>query len=612
LVLAFVPYYTTARVTKQGYSTPVPIAYLAGQLAGINKETTVYEPTAGNGALLLLADPQKAVVNELNPNRVAALRAQGFTVTSEDASTFLPAVESVDRIITNPPFGSLKDAQGLTQTFRRGLLTTSQLDHAIALTALDLMKPKGRAVLILGGKMGDEQSRTERYNTQLTRGFYRWLYKDAGYKVADHFSISGSLYRKQGTSFPIDVIVIGGIGETQLKLPGVEPPRRYESYEALNEVLIHAVQQQHNHEPNRDSGTTLRKVYSGSALDTNLSHESQRRPSFNLDNGVSTDAIEPNREPRGVFFPVEQASGVVNSPSNPRLVEQLRTERGARTAGLGSAGDISLFADVPEHFVSSTNSEADGFLPGDELPGTTTAMYSSGRAISSNSTPNSRTESELSGRHEFNRLVGMDEHGHESTQLSGLNPMDEPTQTASVNLDTPEEESLSNQVPYNPRSKAFSLSTLAPAASLKGLENAFNKIEATTGLSIDEYVCTRLNERSLEELFNHYAAEQIDSLALSIFNHEFESKATLIGHDTGIGKTRIVCGLARYAQQQGLSPVIVTADPVLYADILARDGVDTGNSFNPLITNNGMKLLLTAGDGKPIGEINTPNRANAS
>ncbi len=209
---------TSTSVLQQAYSTPIPIAYLAGKLAGINQETTVYEPTAGNGALLLLADPQKAIVNELNPNRADALRAQGFTVTQQDASVFLPQVVPVDRIITNPPFGSLKDAEGFTQTFRRALLTTSQLDHAITLTALDLMKPQGKAVLILGGKMGDERSRTERYNTQLTRGFYRWLYKDAGYKVADHFSLAGGLYRKQGTSFPIDVIVIEGKGETQLKL----------------------------------------------------------------------------------------------------------------------------------------------------------------------------------------------------------------------------------------------------------------------------------------------------------------------------------------------------------------------------------------------------------
>ena len=67
-------------------------------------------------------------------------------------------------------------------------------------------------------------------------------------------------------------------------------------------------------------------------------------------------------------------------------------------------------------------------------------------------------------------------------------------------------ELIENQVAYKPRSKGFSLSTLAPASSLKGLDNVFNKIEATTGLTLDEYVCDRLNEPSIEELFNHYAA----------------------------------------------------------------------------------------------------------
>jgi predicted RNA methylase len=201
---------TSTSILQQAYSTPVPIAFLAGKLARIDEETTVYEPTAGNGALLLLANPQLAVVNELNSNRTEALRAQGFTVTQKDASSFVPSVEAVDRIITNPPFGSVKDAQGQTRMFQRGRLTTSQLDHAIALSALDLMKADGRAVLILGEKMGDESSRTERYNTQLTRGFYRWLYKDAGYKVTNHFSLDESLYRKQGTTFSVDVIVIEG------------------------------------------------------------------------------------------------------------------------------------------------------------------------------------------------------------------------------------------------------------------------------------------------------------------------------------------------------------------------------------------------------------------
>lgn len=597
---------TSTSILQQAYSTPIPIAFLAGKLAGINRETTVYEPTAGNGALLLLAQPNKATVNELNPNRAAALRAQGFKVTQQDASIFLPSIEPVDRIITNPPFGSLRDAQEQARIFHRGLLTTSQLDHAIALLALDLMKPQGTAVLILGGKMGDERSRTQRYNTQLTRGFYRWLYKDAGYKVSDHFSIAGSLYGKQGTSFPIDVIVIEGKGETQLKLPGVQPPRRYESYEALKEVLVYALEQQQSLESNRNPGITLRGVHSRSALDTDISNSERRRTSLSLDNGVSANSADSDNQPTGVFFPLNQASGVADSASNPELAARIRTPGGKRSRGLDSAGDIGVSTNVPEQSVSPAKPSTDGRVPGDELPGATTAMLSSSGAVSSSSTPSPRAESDLFGGHESNRLADVDEHGRESTLLSGLNAMTETRQNPQLNLEILPEETLENQVAYKPRSKAFSLLTLAPAASIKGLENAFNRIEATTRMSVDEYVRTRLNESSQEELFKHYAAEQIDSLALSIFNHEFEDKATLIGHDTGIGKTRIVCGLARYAQQQGMVPVIVTADSVLYADILARDAVDTGNSFNPLITNNGMKVKLTASDEKLIGEINTP------
>ncbi len=79
---------TSTSILQQAYSTPVPIAFLSAKLAQINGETTVYEPTAGNGALLLLTDPQKAIVNELNRDRAAALRAQGFTVTERDARIY--------------------------------------------------------------------------------------------------------------------------------------------------------------------------------------------------------------------------------------------------------------------------------------------------------------------------------------------------------------------------------------------------------------------------------------------------------------------------------------------------------------------------------------------
>jgi tRNA1(Val) A37 N6-methylase TrmN6 len=79
--------------------------------------------------------------------------SSSFYVSGIGSSNFLPSIEAVDRIITNPPFGSVKTEQGQTRMFQRGRLTTSQLDHAIALSALDLMKADGRAVLILGGNI---------------------------------------------------------------------------------------------------------------------------------------------------------------------------------------------------------------------------------------------------------------------------------------------------------------------------------------------------------------------------------------------------------------------------------------------------------------------------
>ncbi len=139
------------------------------------------------------------------------------------------------------------------------------------------------------------------------------MYKDAGYKVTDHFSLDGSLYRKQGTTFPIDVIVIEGKGETELKLPGVQPPRIYESYENLKEVLVYATKQQRV-QPQRDTGVVLREVYSGQAVDTNISDRPSAGISFNLDDSVSARISQSDRESGGVFSsePFESQSLIVN------------------------------------------------------------------------------------------------------------------------------------------------------------------------------------------------------------------------------------------------------------------------------------------------------------
>lgn len=99
------------------------------------------------------------------------------------------------------------------------------------------MKDDGRAVLILGGKLGvDEELRSERYNTLESRGFFYALYQQ--YAVTQHISIWGDLYRKQGAGFPIDLIVIEGRGRSERPLPAADVPVVYKSFAELKELIL--------------------------------------------------------------------------------------------------------------------------------------------------------------------------------------------------------------------------------------------------------------------------------------------------------------------------------------------------------------------------------------
>ncbi len=75
---------TSGSVERQAYFTPLPLAYVAGMAAGIEPGKSVYEPTAGQGALLLLAEPEDVICNEIDPVRAEELKQQGFTFAMQD------------------------------------------------------------------------------------------------------------------------------------------------------------------------------------------------------------------------------------------------------------------------------------------------------------------------------------------------------------------------------------------------------------------------------------------------------------------------------------------------------------------------------------------------
>jgi hypothetical protein len=247
---------TSTSIMNQQYSTPTPLGRLVQQLADISPERSVYEPTAGNGSLITNANPERAIVNEIDSKRASELEAQGFSPTTHDATEYALEKKSVERVVLNPPFGAVRDLEsGQSKRWlielddpapRTRAYQTSAVDHAISFKALSAMQDDGKAVLVLGApmeqKMGYEANAA--YNEGQTRSFFYTLYNN--YNVTDHFTVSGELYQKQGTSFPIDVVVIEGRGKSELPLPAVQPPPVLRSWEELRGIMQEAVGQEMN------------------------------------------------------------------------------------------------------------------------------------------------------------------------------------------------------------------------------------------------------------------------------------------------------------------------------------------------------------------------------
>jgi hypothetical protein len=223
---------SSTSVANQAYSTPAPLAFIASELAGITNTTTVYEPTAGNGMLLIGANNSNVVANELNKERFEMLKLvlDGAEVVNKNGMNFQPYL--VEAVIANPPFGAIGEEVEI------GGKKTREIDHAISYTALSRMEADGKAVLIVGGVQANtEDGRRDGYRAKAKREFYYNLYKD--YNVVDHFTVGGNMYSKQGASYPVDVIVIDGQGRKQSSrnLPAADLPQLITSYEQLKEKL---------------------------------------------------------------------------------------------------------------------------------------------------------------------------------------------------------------------------------------------------------------------------------------------------------------------------------------------------------------------------------------
>ncbi|MBD2305647.1 strawberry notch C-terminal domain-containing protein [Chroococcidiopsis sp. FACHB-1243] len=544
---------SSTSIAQQAYSTPVPIAYLAAMLAQITLEKTVYEPTAGNGALLLAANPTFASVNELNPSRAADLRRQGYTVTQADAVTYFPAKQH-DIVIANPPFNSVVDESGRVKLFNLGRYSTTQIDHAIALNALKVMKPEGRAVLILGGKLGAEAERSSRYNSRESRAFYFTLYRE--YNVIHHFSIWGDLYRRQGAGFPIDLIAIAGKGKSSLPLPAAAVPRIYRTFDELKEVL-----------------------------DVAIFERTQRldapRPTPSMDGSIGPISTTGDRDAGGISGTALPAVGVGDLSHTGRVATSgfaLPTDRAGDGTGRNepiSAQQTGLSPPVGggSHPAQLGALRQDGSVPERGISG-----RSSDEPAADPSRPRSHREYEAGGMAGgTDSRLNRETRGPEAMQ-DELSPAEDRTQQPA------------KQLPYIPKSQATPVGTLIPANMQASTARALDALEQRVG-ALDEYAADRLGYGTPQELHRRLSAEQVDACALALSNLE-KGSGFVIGDQTGVGKGRVVASIIRYARITGKTPIFVTQNKSLYADML-RDLKDIGMpNFRPFPTDSDLNIPL--------------------
>jgi hypothetical protein len=436
-------------IRNQAYSTPAPLAFVASRLAQIQAGQKVGEPTAGNGMLVMEVAPENAALNELNQDRAANLEAMGFERVRllNAATNVLAPAKSLDAVVMNPPFGAVRDEDG--ETIKYEVLpnyTTGEVDHAIVFKALEAMKDDGNAVLIIGGTLAESaEGRKDAYRGKAKREFFYNLHQQ--YNVVDHFTVGGDLYKKQGTTYPVDVIVIRGRGKASRALPAADLPPIIETWAQLQEKL------------NAEFGGV-----------------GARGPGS--DRGNRSEAGEPADTGR-----LPAPSGVPGSADGDG-------GRAGRAGAGGKPADGGGSAGRADGRPGAGGSDAGvGERPGADAPAGT---GDSGRAGDGASNPSQQPGSRGSAQGDDAANVG-DRTGGKSDRAR-----------------LSDEDTGKLQVRYTNFSKNKSVGTLVPTSHLSALQNAFDNLRKRVG-DIDDYVRGRLqyDEAGFQKAFSAEQVEAL-------------------------------------------------------------------------------------------------------
>lgn len=525
------------RVMKQQYSTPAPYAFLADMYAkGNGKEIkSALEPSAGNG-MLTIGLPKDAVhVNDIDAQRLENLRRQGFkNVTSQDGTQPF-ADKDVDVVVTNPPFGSAipKEYDGYK---------ISSLEGQMAINALESMKDDGRAAIIIGGKT--EYAKNGSLNPK-DKAFLGYLYSH--YNVEDVINVDGSLYAKQGTSYPTRIILINGRRLDENIFPPVKDKARAETVKDYDELY------------KRIEDDILRSERMDSSI------------------GGETRSAQPELDQQGAAgTPKERVRAGERGGSKPD---------GEREPDLFDSTSISGTHDDLEN-QRGTEPRQDGELPdGDSRTDGTGTESSPSKEPTAETNEQRGNESGGAGRNDAQPSTDESTNaGSGSGSRGQLQRVDKSVRGLST-----------EKVTYAPKSEnPFTLKAVMPADQQEAVNKNLEKLG-----DADQFLVDELGYNDKEDLYSHLAAEQVDSVALALQQAK-KGNAFIIGDMTGIGKGRQAASLIRYAKKQGQVPVYFTKTAGLLSDVY-RDLVDIGSpDLRPFVFGSAKEAAITDSDGNVV------------
>jgi predicted RNA methylase len=163
--------------------------------------------------------------------------------------------------------------------------------------------------------------------------------------------------------------------------------------------------------------------------------------------------------------------------------------------------------------------------------------------------------------------------------------------------------------PYIPASQScVVLNTQVPDSMSFEIQSALARIKSEIGGSMDNFVRHRLGYATHYSLCQALSAEQIDAVAMAIYNIEARGQGMIIGDQTGIGKGRIAAAMIRYGVKQGLKPVFITEKANLFSDIYRDLSAIGSASFKPFIVNGReTKTDIKDEDGNVIHQALAPS-----